>query len=58
MGAPKRAASGRTVTVDGITVTVAIDPKDDWEFATSLRQATPTTGEGVQPRRFLINFAT
>ena len=35
MGAPKRAAKGRTVTVDGITVTVAIDPKDDWEFATA-----------------------
>ena len=35
MGAPKRAASGRTVTVDGITVTVAIDPSDDWEFATA-----------------------
>ena len=33
MGAPKRAARGRAVTVDGITVTVAIDPKDDWEFA-------------------------
>lgn len=26
---------GRTVTVDGITVTVAIDPKDDWDFATA-----------------------
>ena len=35
MGAPKRAARGRAVTVDGITVTVAIDPKDDWEFATA-----------------------
>lgn len=35
MGAPKRAAKGRTVTVDGITVTVAIDPRDDWEFATA-----------------------
>ena len=35
MGAPKRAAKGRAVTVDGITVTVAIDPKDDWEFATA-----------------------
>lgn len=35
MGAPKRAARGRTVTVDGITVTVAIDPSDDWEFATA-----------------------
>ena len=35
MAATKRAAKGRTVTVDGITVTVAIDPRDDWEFATS-----------------------
>lgn len=35
MGAPKRAAKGRTITVDGITVTVAIDPSDDWEFATA-----------------------
>ena len=35
MGAPKRAAKGRAVTVDGITVTVAIDPRDDWEFATA-----------------------
>lgn len=35
MGAPKRAAKGRAVTVDGITVTVAIDPSDDWEFATA-----------------------
>lgn len=35
MAATKRAARGRTVTVDGITVTVAIDPKDDWEFATA-----------------------
>ena len=35
MGAPKRAAKGRTVTVDGITVTVAIDPSDDWEFASA-----------------------
>lgn len=35
MAATKRAARGRTVTVDGITVTVAIDPKDDWGFATS-----------------------
>lgn len=35
MGAPKRAAKGRTVTVDGITVTVAIDPRDDWDFATA-----------------------
>lgn len=26
---------GRTVTVDGITVTVAIDPRDDWDFATA-----------------------
>ena len=35
MAATKRAAKGRTVTVDGITVTVAIDPSDDWEFATA-----------------------
>ena len=28
-------AKGRTVTVDGITVTVAIDPRDDWDFATA-----------------------
>ena len=35
MTATKRAAKGRTVTVDGITVNVAIDPKDDWEFATA-----------------------
>lgn len=35
MGAPKRAAKGRTVTVDGITVTVAIDPSDDWDFVTA-----------------------
>ena len=35
MAATKRAAKGRAVTVDGITVTVAIDPKDDWEFATA-----------------------
>lgn len=35
MAATKRAARGRTVTVDGITVTVAIDPRDDWEFATA-----------------------
>lgn len=35
MAAVKQAAKGRTVTVDGITVTVAIDPKDDWEFATA-----------------------
>ena len=35
MAATKRAAKGRTVTVDGITVTVAIDPRDDWEFATA-----------------------
>lgn len=35
MTATKRAAKGRAVTVDGITVTVAIDPKDDWEFATA-----------------------
>ena len=35
MTATKRAAKGRTVTVDGITVTVAIDPKDDWDFATA-----------------------
>ena len=35
MGTPKRAARGRAVTVDGITVNVAIDPKDDWEFATA-----------------------
>lgn len=34
MTATKRAARGHAVTVDGITVTVAIDPKDDWEFAT------------------------
>lgn len=33
MAATKRAAKGRAVTVDGITVTVAIDPKDDWEFS-------------------------
>ena len=33
MAATKRATKGRTVTVDGITVTVAIDPKDDWDFA-------------------------
>lgn len=26
---------GSTVTVDGITVTVAIDPRNDWEFATA-----------------------
>ena len=35
MGAPKRAARGRAVTVDGITVNVAIDPRDDWDFATA-----------------------
>lgn len=35
MAATKRAAKGRTVTVDGITVTVAIEPRDDWEFATA-----------------------
>lgn len=35
MAATKRAAKGRTVTVDGITVTVAIDPRDDWDFATA-----------------------
>ena len=35
MAATKRSAKGRAVTVDGITVTVAIDPKDDWEFATA-----------------------
>ena len=35
MAATKRAAKGRAVTVDGITVTVAIDPRDDWEFATA-----------------------
>ena len=35
MAATKRAAKGRAVTVDGITVTVAIDPKDDWDFATA-----------------------
>lgn len=35
MAATKRAARGRTVTVDGITVTVSIDPADDWEFASA-----------------------
>lgn len=35
MAATKRAAKGRAVTVDGITVTVAIDPRDDWDFATA-----------------------
>lgn len=35
MAAGKNAAKGRAVTVDGITVTVAIDPKNDWEFATA-----------------------
>ena len=35
MAATKRAAKGRAVTVDGITVTVAIDPSDDWEFASA-----------------------
>lgn len=31
--ASKRKATGKAVTVDGIEVTVAIDPTNDWELA-------------------------
>lgn len=51
MAATKRSAKGRAVTVDGITVTVAIDPADDWEFATaSLVIADPSSGAEERSR--------